>query len=94
MQYTPLSLYNATGDPTSTKFELREHKGGVPEDKNVQVVEEKLAKNSLINFGKDFPAKLCICICLYNEPLSQLIESLAGIFRAYYELGKINSHCM
>ena len=32
---------------------------------------------------------LSICVTMYNEPFSQLLESVAGIYRAYYELVKI-----
>jgi chitin synthase len=31
-------------------------------------------------------AKLLICITIYNEPFSQVLESLSGLYRAYYEL--------
>jgi hypothetical protein len=88
LKYTPLTLYNPSKDPDSTKFELRHHFVGVPEDTGELVEERPIDKMSLIQFGKDFKAKLCVCITQYNEPLTQLIESLAGIYRAYYELGK------
>jgi mannitol/fructose-specific phosphotransferase system IIA component len=67
---------------------LREHVGGVPYDNTKKTFEKLLNPKSLITFGKDSKAKLLICITQYNEPLSQLIESLAGIYRAYYELGE------
>ena len=35
-----------------------------------------------------------ICITMYNEPFSQLLESLAGVFRAYYELVDIDESYM
>lgn len=30
--------------------------------------------------------KTMVCVTMYNEPYSQVLESLAGIYRAYYEL--------
>lgn len=52
-------------------------------------VEDLIPSESLIQFGKDSKAKLLICVTQYNEPLSQLIETLAGIYRSYYELGTL-----
>jgi hypothetical protein len=45
-----------------------------------------LSENSLIGFGKNNRPKLMICITMYNEPYKQILESLAGLYRAYYEL--------
>jgi len=63
------------------------HKGGSCVDEKDEFSEEPLPKKCLINYAKNVRPKLAICITQYNEPLSQLIESLAGIYRAYYELG-------
>lgn len=95
-EYTPLTMLScAPMDVTNTKFELRKRVGDfdVDVDKvlNPEEVEQKLEENSLIHHGKAIGAKLLICITMYNEPFSQMLESLAGIYRAYYELGKIST---
>ena len=33
---------------------------------------------------------LCICITIYDEPFEKVYKSLAGIYRAYYELIEID----
>ena len=62
-------------------FELRVHQGGPLDEKGIEV---EIPKDSLIEFGKK--SKLLIWITMYNEPYSQLLESIAGIYRSYYEL--------
>jgi len=84
----PLTLFNPTDEADWLDYDLREHVGGIPDDNHTKTFEKPLRDKSLIKFGKDSKAKLLICITQYNEPLFQLIESLAGIYRAYYELGK------
>jgi cellulose synthase/poly-beta-1,6-N-acetylglucosamine synthase-like glycosyltransferase len=87
LEYFPLSLYKVRpmdfGDKT---YELRNHVGK-PKYKNVRKRDDlKLPESSLIGFGKQNRPKLLIWITMYNEPFIQLLQSLAGIFRAYYEL--------
>ena len=60
---------------------LRVHRGGA-QDKEGKDVENP--KDSLIEFVKN--PKLLIWITMYNESYSQLLESIAGIYRSYYEL--------
>lgn len=43
-------------------------------------------EDSLIYLGKKEAPKLLICITMYNEPYTQLLESIAGLYRTYYEL--------
>ena len=89
LQYLPLTLFNPNpAKTTETDFELREHIGGSCVKRDSVWKEEPIPDKSLINFARDKRPKLAICITQYNEPLFQLIESLAGIYRAYYELGK------
>jgi hypothetical protein len=88
LEYIPLSLYNPSKNPSSTDFDLRKHTGGVPVDNLEVIKEEEIPSGCLINMGRKHQAKLLICITQYNEPLSQLVESLAGIYRSYYELCK------
>jgi len=50
--------------------------------------DDPINPESLIGYGKLNRPKLLICITIYNEPPRQMLESIAGIYRAYYELGK------
>ena len=58
-------------------------------DENMEY-DTDLDTQSLLYKGKHGNNKpyLLACITMYNEPPSQLIESLAGIYRTYYELEK------
>ena len=93
-RYTPLSLVNLTPyDTENDDYEMREHLGDATEewiDGNIEANDVEIEKDSLIGFGihKRRP-KLLICITMYNEPPKQLVESIAGIYRAYYELSKL-----
>lgn len=94
LRYTPLSLVNL--DPYDTKntdYEMREHAGNADDDWvefNINANDITIDPESLIGYGihKRRP-KLLICITMYNEPAKQLVESLAGIYRSYYELSKL-----
>lgn len=41
---------------------------------------------SLLHKGKVEKPLLLVCITMYNETFKQLLETLAGVYRAYYEL--------
>ena len=51
------------------------------------IEDRKLDTESLIHESsvRNKP-KLLVCITMYNEPPKQLVESLIGVYRAYYEL--------
>lgn len=88
LQYVPLSLWNTQPyNPLNTWYELRNHVGSPLADYK-EGADIELDKKSLINFGKVNRPKMLIWVTQYNEPLSQLVESLAGVYRAYYELSK------
>lgn len=88
LQYYPLSMWNPEPyNPHNLEYELRNHKGN-PTDSYKEGVDVKIDEDSLIHFGKVNQPKLLICVTQYNEPLDQLVESLAGVYRAYYELSK------
>lgn len=87
LEYFPLSMYkNAPADFHDTTFELRNHVGRV----NDRAVRERddlaLPDDSLIKFGQKNQPMALFCITMYNEPFEMLMQSIAGIYRAYYEL--------
>lgn len=85
-KYMPLSLYNPNPrDPDNMVYELRNHIGEPTNEFN-EDEDIEITPNSLLYFGKTNRPKLLICVTMYNEPYSQLWESLAGIYRSYYEL--------
>ncbi|CAI2366835.1 unnamed protein product [Moneuplotes crassus] len=91
LKYLPLTMVNNTPNvPTATNFELRLHRGGACVEDESELSEDNLPEKSLIQFAKDSEVKLAICITQYNEPIFQLAESLAGIYRSYYELVNID----
>ena len=48
-----------------------------------------LPEHSLLDSDIKKGIKLSVWVTMYNEPFSQLLESVAGIYRAYYELVEI-----
>lgn len=95
LRYTPLSLVNLDPyDTTNTDYEMREHIGNADDDWNefnIGANDITIDRNSLIGYGiHNRRPKLLICITMYNEPPKQLVESLSGLYRAYYELSKSN----
>lgn len=93
MQYLPLTLVNTDPimDPACQEFKLMEHIEDIEKRERYGGCEKEIPKKSLVQFGQDSRPKLLVCITLYNEPLSQLIESIAGVYRAYFELSKLTS---
>ena len=47
-------------------------------------------KDSLLYYDKEDEMELSICITMYNEKFIELLMSIAGIYRNYYELIKIS----
>ncbi|CAI2368049.1 unnamed protein product [Moneuplotes crassus] len=100
LEYQPLALLNIrkkiekqqkNGKKILTKVTwpyLREHQGD-PSDEDIEASKLDLIDSTTI-LGKQINdgVKLLICITLYNEPYYQLIESLIGVYRNYFELCK------
>ena len=70
------------------KFTLKKHHGNPSNPKYDIRNDRSLDSNSLIEQSKkeENKPKLLVCITMYNEPPKQLVESLIGVYRAYYEL--------
>ena len=69
------------------------HNKNPSEPGNTGIDDIDLDRNSLIEISaeKEHNPKLLVCITMYNEPPRQLVESLIGVYRAYYELVEIDS---
>jgi hypothetical protein len=91
LEYFPLSLYKLKPeDFTDHSYELRNHVGKVNNIKVRAGDDLNLPGNCLLNHGRDNPPLLMYCITMYNESYIQLMQSLAGVFRSYYELVDID----
>jgi cellulose synthase/poly-beta-1,6-N-acetylglucosamine synthase-like glycosyltransferase len=53
-----------------------------------------LPEGWLLNYGKEKPPMLNYCITMFNESYIQLMQSLAGVYRSYYELVGKNEQFM
>ena len=89
IQYYPLTLLS--DDPENVKnsdFLLKQHIGH-PNISNENEYEDiDLPQESLLFKGAmtSNQPKLIICVTMYNESYRQLVETLAGIYRSYFEL--------
>lgn len=86
LQYFPLVLHkNLPEDFINDEYTLKCHIGDPTKKKND---DRDLPHDSILYQASQagHQPHLCICITMYNEPFIQVIESLAGIYRAYYEL--------
>ena len=65
-----------------------------PNDPNITEANDKdIDIDSLISQSAAYKwnnLKLLVCITMYNEPPKQLVESLIGVYRAYYKLLEMN----
>ena len=89
LQYYPLTLWTEKPrDSGCTDYQLKNHTGEPNKKDQNHGFDEELPHDSLITRGtkRGTKPKLLICVTLYNEPYSQICESLAGLFRCYYEL--------
>lgn len=87
LEYFPLSLFKVNPeDMKDQTFELRNHVAKVKMKKVRKGHDLTLPNDCLLNFGKENPPLLMYCVTMYNEPFTQLLQSLAGIYRSYYEL--------
>lgn len=87
LEYFPLTLYkNKPTDFADDTYDLRNHVGKVKNKVVKKHDDLKLPNESLLVSGKRNTPVLLYCITMYNEPFSQLVQSLAGIYRSYYEL--------
>lgn len=76
--------------PRRVDYDLKYH----PEDPSIKhdvyspEYDLDLPQNSIIYQSSILENKplLMVCITMYNEPFRQVVESMAGIYRAYYEL--------
>jgi hypothetical protein len=93
LEYQPLSLYKVRQeDFADHMYELRVHRAK-PKKKVVDPGDDvEIPDDSILALGKANTPKMLICVTMYNEPYEQLLESMAGIFRAYYELVNINEN--
>ena len=77
-------------DFASDKYILRDHKTDPSKENYDESNDEDLSEDptSLLYVSSlqgNWP-KLLVWVTMYNEPPIQLVESLIGIYRAYYEL--------
>ena len=89
LQYNPLVLCkDKPGNFKDDKYTLKKYIGNPSDSEYRKENEKELDKDSLIKQSqnrRNMP-KLLVCITTYNEPPKQLVESLIGVYRAYYEL--------
>lgn len=91
LEYFPLSLFKVNPeDMKDQTFELRNHVAKVKMKKVRKGHDLSLPSDCLLSFGKENPPLLMYCVTMYNEPFTQLLQSLAGIYRSYYELWGID----
>lgn len=91
LEYFPLSLYKLHAEDFSDgTYELRNHVGKVKHRRVRKRDDLRLPEESILHQGKDSEPLVLFCITMYNEPFSQLLQSLAGVYRAYYELVEID----
>lgn len=87
LEYFPLTLLKKYPDVFDDhSYELRNHVGKVEYKKVRKKDDLKLPEDSLLYSGHKTPPKVLFCITMFNESYFQLLQSFAGIFRAYYEL--------
>ena len=91
LEYFPLSLYKLNPkDKEDQTYDLRNHVGKVKHKRVRKRDDLMLPDHSLLKNGKDCQPMVLFCITMYNEPFTQLLQSLAGVYRAYYELVDID----
>jgi cellulose synthase/poly-beta-1,6-N-acetylglucosamine synthase-like glycosyltransferase len=91
LEYFPLTLCKLS--PTDMKddtFELKNHVGKVKYKVTKKSDDIQLPPESLLASGKIDSPLLLYWITMYNEPFTQLVETLAGVYRSYYELVDID----
>jgi len=87
LEYFPLSMFKVEPENSESQiYELRNHVAKVKHKKVKARDDLQLPDDSLIHFGKENQPLLMCCVTMYNEPFIQLLQSLAGIYRNYYEL--------
>jgi len=93
IEYFPLSMYKEKPkDFDDDLYELRNHTGKV-KNKHVKRKDDKvLPEDSLLVKGKNNNPLLLYCVTMYNEPFLQLVQTLAGVYRSYYELCKVDEN--
>ncbi|CAI2380186.1 unnamed protein product [Moneuplotes crassus] len=90
-KYTPLSLVNPDPfDTTNQSYIMKQHQRKADEDWDIEDIGDNdidILEDTLIGYGiyKNQP-KMLMCITMFNEDPKRLVESLAGVYRAYYEL--------
>jgi hypothetical protein len=93
LEYLPLILQKLPDVPEDSDapgVEFKIHVG----DPHSQTAEEQsfadLPSDCLIRRQQENGVKVAVCITMYNEPYKQVLESLAGVYRSYYELVQID----
>jgi len=87
LEYFPLTLFKT--NPTDLKddtYELRNHVGRVKFKQVKKQDDIKLPSKCLLSTGIKNKPLLLYCITMYNEPFIQLVQTLAGVYRSYYEM--------
>ena len=90
-EYFPLTIQNSeagvgVNGVVERKIELKHHIGDTKIDDSRVVDFEYLPTESIISKQIDGHMKVNVCITGYNEGFKQLLESIAGVYRSYYEL--------
>jgi cellulose synthase/poly-beta-1,6-N-acetylglucosamine synthase-like glycosyltransferase len=88
LEYHPLTLLRK--DPTNFEDDQCELRKNVLLGESLLEVENiPIKRDKMLMFQGDKP-KLLFCITMLNESYHKLLQSLAGIYRAYYELCAID----
>lgn len=91
LEYFPLTLYKTKPkDFEDERFELRNHVGKVKHRNVLPHDDLELPMESILGQSKKSSPKLLYCITSMNEDYVKLVQSLAGVYRSYYELVNID----
>ena len=90
-EYFPLTIHNTEANVgkngiSESRIELKYHVGSTTVEDSREEDFCHLPQQSIISEQIDRQMKVNVCITGYNEGFKQLLESIAGVYRSYYEL--------
>lgn len=90
-EYHRLTLFDKKYQENKGKdgvdYEISRHESEIIEDITIESqIDDPIPRETILGRLQENNHKLAICITIYNEPFRQVVESLAGLYRTYYEL--------
>lgn len=93
LEYFPLTLYKLKPeDFKDNSYDLRNHVGKLKHRKVRKRDDLTLPNDCLLRYGHDNKPLVLYCVTMYNESYDQLLQTLAGVYRSYYELVDIDEN--